>query len=146
MADWTREFDEPIPVPKGRRLVTLRDAGDYVAKLPKAKHMTAEWQAAMLALMLVVDLNGPTMMARIGIMRALNRHTERVFNSDRKDKHWGNGSSSGTNELSPLIFDLAHPLSSYRERDAYHSLPGELNTHDRSQFPSWIRYGNRNFH
>ncbi len=114
MADWTREFDEPIPVPKGRRLVTLRDAGDYVAKLPKAKHMTAEWQAAMLALMLVVDLNGPTMMARIGIMRALNRHTERVFNSDRKDKHWGNGSSSGTNELSPLIFDLAHPLSFYR--------------------------------
>jgi len=79
MADWTREFDEPIPVPKGRRLVTLRDAGDYVAKLPKAKHMTAEWQAAMLALMLVVDLNGPTMMARIGIMRALNRHTERVL-------------------------------------------------------------------
>jgi hypothetical protein len=73
MADWTRKFDEPIPVPKGRRLVTLRDAGDYVAKLPKAKHMTAEWQAAMLALMLVVDLNGPTMTARIGIMRALNR-------------------------------------------------------------------------
>jgi predicted small integral membrane protein len=32
--------------------------------------MTAEWQAAMLALMLVVELNGPTMMARIGIMRA----------------------------------------------------------------------------
>ena len=26
----------------------------------------------------------------------------------------GNGSSSGTNELSPLIFDLAHPLSFYR--------------------------------
>jgi hypothetical protein len=89
MADWTRKFDEPIPVPKGRRLVTLRDAGDYVAKLPKAKHMTAEWQAAMFALMLVVDLNGPTMMARIGIMRALNRHVDRVFDPSRKEKHWG---------------------------------------------------------
>ena len=89
MADWTREFDEPIPVPKGRRLVTLRDAGDYVAKLPKAEHMTAEWQAAMLALMLVVDLNGPTMMARIGIMRALNRNVVREFDSSRKDTHWG---------------------------------------------------------
>src|SRR6267143_5257716 len=33
--------------------------------------------------------NGPTMMARIGVMRALNRHVERVFNPDRKDKHWG---------------------------------------------------------
>jgi hypothetical protein len=32
---------------------------------------------------------GPTMFARIGIMRALNRHVERVFNPDRKDNHWG---------------------------------------------------------
>jgi hypothetical protein len=89
MADWTRKFDEPIPVPKGRRLVTLRDAGDYIAKLPKAKYLTAEWQAAMFALMLVVDLNGPTMMARIGMLRALNRHLVREFNSSRKDTHWG---------------------------------------------------------
>jgi hypothetical protein len=76
-------------LPRGRQLVTLRDARDYIAKLPKAEHMTAEWQAAMFALMLVIDLNGPTMMARIGIMRALNRHVERKFNSDRKEKHWG---------------------------------------------------------
>jgi hypothetical protein len=27
--------------------------------------------------------------ARIGVMRALNRHVERVFNPDRKDTHWG---------------------------------------------------------
>ena len=89
MADWTREFDEPIPVPKGRQLVTLRDASDYVAELPEAEHMTAEWQAAMLALMLVVDLKGPTMFARIGIMRALNRHVVRTFNPSRKDTPWG---------------------------------------------------------
>jgi hypothetical protein len=86
---WSRRFDDPIPVPRGRRLVTLRDAGDYIAKLPKAKYLTAEWQAAMFALMLVVDLNGPTMMARIGIMRALNRNGVREFDSSRKDKSWG---------------------------------------------------------
>jgi hypothetical protein len=52
--------------------------------------MTAEWQVEMLALMLVVDLNGPTMMARrIRVMRALNRHVERVFDPSRKDRHWG---------------------------------------------------------
>ena len=34
-------------------------------------------------------LRGPTMLARIGVMRALNRHVERVFNPDRKEKHWG---------------------------------------------------------
>jgi hypothetical protein len=27
--------------------------------------------------------------ARIGIMRALNRHVDRVFNPDRKEHHWG---------------------------------------------------------
>jgi hypothetical protein len=29
----------------------------------------------------------PTMMARIGVMKALNRHVERVFNPDRKETH-----------------------------------------------------------
>jgi hypothetical protein len=32
----------------------------------------------MEALILVAELGGPTMFARIGIMRALNRHVERV--------------------------------------------------------------------
>ena len=40
--------------------------------LPKAEHATAEWQAAMESLMLVATLGGPTMFARIGVMRALN--------------------------------------------------------------------------
>jgi hypothetical protein len=39
--------------------------------------------------MLVADRGGPTMFARIGVMRALNRHVERVFDRARKDKHWG---------------------------------------------------------
>jgi hypothetical protein len=69
--------------------VTLEDAGKYITKLPKLEHSTPEWQAAMEALMLVVRLNGPTMFARIGVMRALNRNVERVFNPDRKEKHWG---------------------------------------------------------
>ena len=33
--------------------------------------------------------DGPTMFARMGIMRALNRHVERVFDSSRKEHHWG---------------------------------------------------------
>jgi len=51
--------------------------------------MAAEWQAAMEALILVATLGGPTMFARISVMRALNRHVERVFNPSRKDKLWG---------------------------------------------------------
>jgi hypothetical protein len=37
----------------------------------------------MEALILVVTFGGPTMFARIGVMRALNRHVGRVFNPDR---------------------------------------------------------------
>jgi hypothetical protein len=84
-----RPFDDPIPLSDGRKLVILEDAGTYITKLPKAEHMTGEWQAAMEALIPVATLGGPTMFARIGIMRALNRNVERPFNPDRKDHHWG---------------------------------------------------------
>ena len=36
--------------------------------------------------MLVVELGDPTMFARIGVMRALNRDVERVFNPSRKQR------------------------------------------------------------
>jgi hypothetical protein len=87
--DWSREFGEPITLPKGHQLVTLRDAALYITKLPKAEHDTKEWQATMEALILVAEHDGPTMFARIGVMKALNRHVERAFNPDRKDHHWG---------------------------------------------------------
>jgi hypothetical protein len=35
---WKRAFEDPIPLPDGRSLVTLRDAGNYITKLPKAEH------------------------------------------------------------------------------------------------------------
>jgi hypothetical protein len=70
MADsgWKRPFEDPIPLPRGRQLVTLQDAGDYITKLPKAEHEAPEWQAAMEALILVATLGGPTM------FRADRRH------------------------------------------------------------------------
>jgi hypothetical protein len=76
-------------LPRGRQLVTLLDAGNYITKLPRAEHDANEWQAAMEALLLVVTLGGPTMFARIGIMQALNRHVDWVFDPSRKDHHWG---------------------------------------------------------
>jgi hypothetical protein len=48
-----------------------------------------EWQTALECLMLVVKLGGPTMFARICIMRALNRRVERAFDPSQKDKHRG---------------------------------------------------------
>ncbi len=86
---WNKSFFDPIELPKGKPLFTLRDAATYIMKLPKAEHDAAEWQAAMEALLLVAESGGPTMFARIGVMRALNRRVERKFNADRKVTHWG---------------------------------------------------------
>jgi len=47
---WRRPFADPIPLPRGRELVTLKDAGTYITKLPKAEHEAPEWQAAAEAL------------------------------------------------------------------------------------------------
>jgi hypothetical protein len=87
--DWARKFEEPIVLPDGRKLITLRDVATYATKLPKKEADSTEWQAAIESLMLVAELRGPTMFARIGVMRALNRHVERVFNPSRKETHWG---------------------------------------------------------
>jgi hypothetical protein len=87
--DWSRPFDDPIPLPDDRKLVTLEDAGKYITKLPKAEYEAPEWQHAMQALMLIATRGGPTMLARIGVMRALHRNEARVLNPDRKEPHWG---------------------------------------------------------
>jgi hypothetical protein len=86
---WKRTFEDPIPLPRGRQLITLKEAADYIMKLPKAEQNLAEWQAATEALIMAAEDRGPLMHARVGMLRALNRHVERVFNPDRKDHHWG---------------------------------------------------------
>jgi hypothetical protein len=34
---WQKRFEDPIELPRGRQLVTLKDAADYIMKLPKAE-------------------------------------------------------------------------------------------------------------
>jgi len=55
VAVWAPPFDDPILLPGGREIVTLRDAGDYITSLPKTEQDLEEWQAAVEALLLVVD-------------------------------------------------------------------------------------------
>jgi hypothetical protein len=33
---WSTPFEDPIPLARGRQLVTLKDAADYITRLPKA--------------------------------------------------------------------------------------------------------------
>jgi hypothetical protein len=89
VVSWDQRFYDPIELPGRKPLVTIRDAAQFIIRLPIAERDAEEWQAPMQALLLVAELDGPTMFARIGVMRALNRHGERVFDPSRKDKHWG---------------------------------------------------------
>jgi hypothetical protein len=86
---WSAPFDDPVPLPDGLQLLTLKDAASYITKLSKAEHSAPEWQAAMEALILVAESGGPTMLARIGVMRALNRGHVREFTESGKKHHWG---------------------------------------------------------
>lgn len=83
---WSARFFEPIVLPDGRKLKTLRDAATYITALPKAEHDAGEWQTAMRVLLLVAEHNGPEILARIGIMRALNRHDAKVMPAPRRKR------------------------------------------------------------
>ena len=87
VAAWAHPFDDPVLLPGGRELVTLRDAADYIMKLPKAEQNLEPWQTAVEALIMAAEDHGPLMHARIGVLSALNRNVERVFNQSRKDTH-----------------------------------------------------------
>ena len=69
---WDQRFFDPIIVPKGKPLVTLRDAGNYVASLPEHEQHLPHWQTVMELLLMVGDRGGDPMMVRIAMMQALN--------------------------------------------------------------------------
>jgi hypothetical protein len=86
---WSSKFEDPVTLPNGRKLVTLLDAGNYIASLSRKEHDSDRWQTAIEALLMAAEGRGPLMHARVGMLRALNRHVARAFNPDRKDPHWG---------------------------------------------------------
>ena len=69
---WQQFFRDPIELTDGRVLRSLRDAGEFIQMLPKATQDRPEWQAAVEALLVVVEHDGDTLPVRIGIVRALN--------------------------------------------------------------------------
>ncbi len=73
----------------GRQLLTLKDAANYITKLPKAEQQLEEWQTAVHCLIGAAEGRDFNTHARVGMLRVLNRHVERVFNLSRKEPHWG---------------------------------------------------------
>ncbi|MGY8664534.1 hypothetical protein Q3C01_19580 [Bradyrhizobium sp. UFLA05-109] len=70
---WSTSFDEPIPLPNRRKLLTLQEAADYIMQLPEDAQHEAHWQTAIETLINAAETGGGWMMfARIAMLRALN--------------------------------------------------------------------------
>jgi hypothetical protein len=83
---WSLRFAEPIVLPDGRKLATLRDAVRHLAKIiPEAERDMLEVLSASDLLTQAAEHDGPVEFARIATLQAINRHVERVFDPSRKD-------------------------------------------------------------
>ena len=82
---WDRPFDQPVPLPSGAPARTLRDAANYIKKLPNSEHDRPEWRLAVQMLIDASEDRGPMLFARIGIDRAIERHVSSVSDRARKN-------------------------------------------------------------
>jgi hypothetical protein len=83
---WDQTFFDPIVLPNGRKLMTLRDAALYITELPKAEHDSPEWQTATDILLKTAERGWPEMFANIAIMRALQRHRPKPATTPRRTR------------------------------------------------------------
>ncbi len=68
---WLKRFSDPIMLPDGRTLRTLRDAADYIDALPSAEREKAKWILAMQALRLAAERADHLTLARTVMIKAL---------------------------------------------------------------------------
>jgi hypothetical protein len=82
---WGQQFFDPIELPGRKKpLVTLRDAAQYIIKLPKAERDLPQWETAIECLMLVGEHGGDPMFPRIAMMQALRQHEPKAAAPRRK--------------------------------------------------------------
>jgi hypothetical protein len=86
---WSRRFDHPIVPPKGKAIVTFKDAAAYILKLPKSKQQSPEWQAAGEAVIMAAEHRGPLLHAHVGMMLALHGAKPIPEYDSSKEKRWG---------------------------------------------------------
>ena len=79
---WDRPFAQPVPLPERSPAQTLRDAADYIRKLPQSERDCQEWRLAIQMLIDAAEDRGPMLFARMGIVRALEACAERTLNPE----------------------------------------------------------------
>jgi hypothetical protein len=87
---WDSRFAEPIELPGGVRLASLRDAIVHLVNtIPSSERGMPVVLTAAELITSAAERGGPIEFALIDTLRAINRHAGREFNTDRKDTHWG---------------------------------------------------------
>jgi hypothetical protein len=87
---WDSRFAEPIELPDGIKLASLRESIAHLVKtIPAAERRLPAVLTAAEMLTMAAEHGGPIEFARIATLQALNRHAFRVFNPDCKEPHWG---------------------------------------------------------
>lgn len=88
---WTARCDEPVDLPDGSKLRSLRAAIQHLVRaVPSAeRNHPAVLTAATILTQAAEGSPAWVVFARIATLKAIHRHKERVFNPDRKETHWG---------------------------------------------------------
>ena len=113
---WSLPFSEPIVLPDGSELATLRDADDHLNKFPKSDQGAEEWKAAAHCLIEAAEHGGAVAFARIAMLRAMKLQADRAPTLELVDLTM--------REVQQLKTDHVDPIS--RDREASLSLPGVM--------------------
>jgi hypothetical protein len=97
---WDRPFAQPVPLPEGPPAQTLRDAADYISKLPQQERDCQEWQFAVQMLIDAAEDRGPVLFARMGIVRALEAHVAGTLNPGRQPPSQARGELKSDHDAS----------------------------------------------
>jgi hypothetical protein len=96
VVSWDSRFAEPIVLPDGANLASLRESIAHLVKtIPAAERRSPAVLTAAEMLTAAAENRGPIEFARIATLRALNDHAVHVFDPDRKNPHWGRKRSTG---------------------------------------------------
>jgi hypothetical protein len=96
---WSTPFDDPIDLPDGRKLITLRDAATYITELPEAERQ--ECQIAAQSLIDAAEHQDLIKQAYIDVLRAIRCNEVSPPIPIGKTSIGESESSSGTN--SPMV-------------------------------------------
>jgi hypothetical protein len=69
---WSTAFEDPIPLPNSRELVTLEDAAGYIMKLKKTERDLEHWKLAGSILIGAAEGRDFVMHARIAMLQAIH--------------------------------------------------------------------------